>query len=557
MKYSKLFNTIATPQSQPIPLSGQMPNAAGGFGWDVDRWARLDRFLILGSETGTYYIGEQKLTVENAKNVIEAIKEDGERVVARIVAISHEGRAPKNDPAIFALALAASYGDEKTRLAAFEALPKVCRTGTHLFAFTDACKGLRGWGRGMRKAIASWYNAQTPESLTYALVKYQSRNGWSHRDLLRLAHPKPVTEQHKVLYKWVVDGELTGESRLLEAMLKLRLPLSRRARGLGGEGVSVEEAASLILANRIPREAVPTELLTQAIVWEALLADMPLGAMIRNLGNMSKVGLLKQDKILWMDKKPTPAVEHVVASLKDKDRLRKARIHPIGVLSALVTYAGGKGLRGKGDWDAVPAIVDALDSAFYASFANVEPTGKRIVLGLDVSGSMAGTLVAGVAGLDCRKASGAMALVTSAVEDKVTHLAFDTVVYPLKIGSRRLHRTGAGANQPAATLESVVKLLERTGGGGTDCAAPIRYAIEKKIAADAFVIYTDSETWYGSQHPAQAIAEYRRKMGIDAKLVVVAMASNRTSIGDPGDAGTLNVVGFDTTVPQVIAEFLR
>ena len=60
---------------------------------------------------------------EHAQNVIEAIKEDGERVVSRITTISYEGRAPKNDPAIFALALAASCGNDKTRAAAFDALP--------------------------------------------------------------------------------------------------------------------------------------------------------------------------------------------------------------------------------------------------------------------------------------------------------------------------------------------------------------------------------------------------------------------------------------------------
>lgn len=136
-----------------------------------------------------------------------------------------------------------------------------------------------------------------------------------------------------------------------------------------------------------------------------------------------------------------------------------------------------------------------------------------------------------------------MALITESVESEVTHLAFDTKVYKLDI-SRKMR------------LDKVVDLLAKTGGGGTDCSLPIRYAIDKKIKADAFVIYTDSETWQGSQHPAQAIAEYRRKMGIDAKLVVVAMASTRTSIADPMDAGMLNVVGFDTSVPQVIAEFL-
>jgi 60 kDa SS-A/Ro ribonucleoprotein len=523
VNYSKILNLLKTPQSQPIPFSNQIPNAAGGYAWNVDKWTKLDRFLVLGSEKGTYYIGEHKLTMEHAENLIEALVEDGKRVVKRIVAISHAGRAVKNDPAIFALALAASLGDQPTKTAAFEALPSVCRTATHLFAFVETCEGLRGWGRGMRKAVGRWYNAQSPEALAYALVKYQARGGWTNRDLLRLAHPKPATEQHGVLYKWVVDDELVGEAPMVQAVLDL------------GKAANVAEAARTIREYRVPREAVPTELLTRAEVWEALLSDMPLTAMIRNLGNLSKCGLLTVG---------SPAAGKVAKELKSVDRLRKARIHPISLLSALVTYASGQSVRGSGSWVPVPTVVDALNDAFYAAFANARKTRLRYVLGLDVSGSMNGTRVAGIAGLDCRKACGAMALVTAAVEDEVTSLAFDTKVYPLAISARQ-------------RLDDVVHTLARTGGGGTDCAAPIRYAIENRIKADAFVIYTDSETWQGKLHPAQAIAEYRKATGIRAKLVVVAMASNRSTIGDPGDAGTLNVVGFDTTVPQVVAEFLR
>ena len=527
MKYSKLFKTKSTTQTMAIPFTGQSRNLGGGYSWTVDRWTMLDRFLILGGENGTFYVREQKLLMEHAQNVIEAIKEDGEKVVARIVEVSTKGLAPKNDPAVFALAMAASFGDDKTRTAAFEALPKVCRTGTHLFAFAEACDGMRGWGRGLRKAIAKWYNAQTPEALAYGLVKYQARGGWSNRDLLRLAHPIATTEQHNILYKWVVDGELTGEAPLVQAVLKLR------------ETFDLDEAVRLVREHKVPREALPTEMLNEKAIWEALLADMPLTAMIRNLGNMTKVGLLKAG---WFQKGDS-ATETIVATLKNQERLRKSRVHPVGILAAMNTYAGGKSIKGSGEWKPVQPILNALDEAFYASFGNVKKSGKRIVVGLDVSGSMAGTAVSGVAGLDCRKACGAMALITEAVEDEVTHVAFDTKSYKLDI-SRQMR------------LDKVVDLLAKTGGGGTDCALPIRYAIEKKIAADAFVIFTDSETWQGSQHPAQAIAEYRQKMGIDAKLVVVAMASTRTTIGDPQDAGTLNVVGFDTSVPQVISEFL-
>ena len=527
VKYSNILNLFKTPQASPIPFSNQVRNAAGGYAWEVDRWTMLDRFLILGSENGTYYIGEHALTVQHAQNVIEAIKEDGERVVAHAVQISTEGRAPKNDPAIFVLALVASYGDDKSRTAAFIALPRICRTGTHLFAFTKACRGMRGWGRGMRKAVSRWYNSQSVESLVYGLVKYGSRQNWSNRDLLRLAHPKPESAEHAQLYRWVVSGQLPESSLAVFGMLRAIETLRATS--------DIEEAVYLIREFGIPREAVPTELLNEPLVWSALLDNMPMTAMIRNLGNMSKVRVLTERSY---------GTKRVVEQLGDADRLKRARVHPVGILAALVTYSKGRGIRGSGEWKPVEAINTALNEAFYESFGNVEPTGKRLLLGLDVSGSMAGTMVQGIAGLDCRRACGAMALVTASVESGAEFIAFDTDSYQVRI-------------KPDQKLEDVVRTLEKTGGGGTDCSAPIEYARRKRIPVDAFVIYTDSETWHGNQHPAQAVVRYRKEMGIMAKLVVVAMASNRSSIAAPSDAGMLNVVGFDTAVPNLISEFIR
>jgi 60 kDa SS-A/Ro ribonucleoprotein len=75
------------------------------------------------------------------------------------------------------------------------------------------------------------------------------------------------------------------------------------------------------------------------------------------------------------------------------------------------------------------------------------------------------------------------------------------------------------------------------------------------VAADIFCVYTDSETWAGDIHPSQALRAYRQKMGIAAKLVVIGMTSNGFSIADPDDAGMLDVVGFDTATPSIIADF--
>src|SRR5580765_4795191 len=103
---TRATSTIATPQSEPIPGTAQVPNSAGGYAFTLDKWKRLERFLILGAEGGTYYIGERKLALENAACIDECLRDDPLRTITVIAEISNAGRAANNDPALFALALA-------------------------------------------------------------------------------------------------------------------------------------------------------------------------------------------------------------------------------------------------------------------------------------------------------------------------------------------------------------------------------------------------------------------------------------------------------------------
>jgi len=480
----------------------------------------VDRFLILGTEGGSYRVSEQKLTRDHAANLIECIKLDGFRVVNRIVEVSQSGRAPKNDGSIFALALCAAYGETETRRAAFEALPLVCRIGAHLFQFISECEELRGWGRGLRKAVARWYANMPADELTYQAIKYQQRGGWSHRDLLRLSHPKPPTEEHRALFKWIVDDELTGQNPRLEAFLKLLRCENAR------------EAAQIVRDSRMPRECVPTQLLTEPEVWEALLEDMPIGAMIRNLANMTRAGLLKPG---------SAASKRIVADLENSERLKQARVHPVAMLLAHAMYASGHGMRGQHAWTPVPKVVDALEEAFYLAYDSVEPTGKRFMLGVDVSGSMSGWTVAGTPLSACEAAT-AMALVTTATESAVTPMAFAD---PFRI----LPLT------PKMRLKEALQQTQDQNYGGTDAALPIQHAMQEGWEIDVFVVFTDNETWAGKVHPIQALRQYREQTGIAAKLIVVGLCSNGFTIADPKDPGMLDVVGFDTSVPAAMREF--
>ena len=545
INYAKLFNRRVTPQSQPIPGSTQVRNSAGGYSWEVDDWTRLDRFLILGAEGGTYYIGERELVKQNHDALVRCIKADGIRAVNRIIEISDSGRAPKNDPAIFALALVATHGDAEAKALAFQNLGKVCRIGTHLFHFAEYVNALRGWGRGLRNAVGRWYVSREADALAVQAVKYQQRDGWSHSDLLRLAHPKASSREHEAVFRWMLTGahslgerevkrKVRGEDRIAKYAAVGELPKLIEAFEQVKRATNVIQVVKLIDEFDLPREAIPTQWLNEVKVWEALLEHMPMTAMIRNLGKMTSIGLVQPF---------SDAAKLIVRKLGDETVLKRARIHPLAVLIAEKVYAQGKGEKGSLTWKPVPKIVDALDAAFYATFQNVEPCNKPVLLALDVSGSMGGGSVAGSC-LTPREASAAMALVTAATEEEYHIMGFSNRFVPLNIS-------------PRMRMDDVVKRISNLPFEATDCAQPMIWARENEVNVSAFITYTDSETWAGNIHPAQALRQYRSEFVGDAKAVVVGMTSNGFTLADPNDRGMLDVVGFDTTAPAVIADFVR
>ncbi len=521
--YRQHFSTRVTPQSEPIPTMDMIRNDAGGYVFAVDDWKRLDRFLILGSEGGSYYVGEQKLTIDNAQAVMRCVQEDGLRVVNRIVEISDSGRAVKNDPALFALAMCSAADSVEVRRSALAALPKVARIGTHLFHFTEYVEGFRGWGRALRRAVANWYNEMPLDKLAYQVVKYQQRDGWSHRDLLRLAHPKVADSPRNDLYKYIVKGnEFISVS---PASIIDGFELAKQFEGKSG-------IIKLIDQYGLTREMIPTEWLNEPDVWEALLQKMPLTALIRNLGKMTSVGLLQP---------MSNNTQLVTTKLLDQEYIRKSRLHPLSVLVALKVYSQGHGIRGSLEWFPVREIVDALDEAFYLAFGNVRPTGKRMMLALDVSGSMTWQNISGMP-ITPAEAAAAMALVTARIEPSYWLTAFSGRMVDINISPRQ-------------RLDDVIRTIEDISFGSTDCALPMLEALERNIPIDVFSIFTDNETWAGSIHPTQALTQYREKMGIASKLVTIGMTSSGFSIADLNDPFQLDIIGFDTATPQVISNF--
>lgn len=524
-KETKPVSIVGTPANRPIPRSYQVPNDGGGYGWQVDKWKQLDRFLILGTEGGTYYVGEQKLTMDNAKSVAQCVKEDGMRTVKRIVEISTSGRANKNNPALFALALCMSnIADEATRREAYSVIPRVARIGTHLFDLMTYVLQFRGSSKGLRRGVAAWYNGRKAEHLAVQLVKYRQRNGWTHRDVLRRVHPKPATPAHQSLFNWAIYGSYVPSIEIVEAYEEAK-------------EASESRLIELVLQKGLMREGIPTDKLT-AGVWSALLVHMKYEAMIRNLATMTVKGVLTKD---------STETKLVVARLQDAAGLKESMLHPMKILSAFATYSSGQGLRGNQAWTPVREIVDALSDAFYASFGNVTPTNKRLLFGIDISGSMFethyGSFCSGIPNMLAGDAAAALALITANVESDYEIYGFSHKFVKLNIN-------------PNMRLDAVKTEMRRHGFGSTNCSLPMTFAIQNRLPVDAFLVYTDNETNTGSIHPSEALKRHRDVMGMDSKLAVTAMTASKFSIADPRDSGMMDFVGFDADMPEAMSQFI-
>jgi 60 kDa SS-A/Ro ribonucleoprotein len=254
------------------------------------------------------------------------------------------------------------------------------------------------------------------------------------------------------------------------------------------------------------------------------------------------------------------------------EALKHARIHPMGVLFALKTYAAGTPCvaRTPGHRCLVSWTRWTRRSTWRSATSSHRqaPHDRAGHLRLHVGGY--GGWVGGIPGFSAAQAAAAMSLVSMKTGDPYEVVAFasagrgagvtaGTDVSTAAPGTELIPGLSAMNLSARQRLDDVDKAMHAMSAymGGTDAALPCIYAEKTGKEIDVFEVYTDNETWAGSIHPSQALRSYRQKSGIDAKLVSIGMTATESSIADPNDAGMLDVVGFDTAAPNLISAFIQ
>lgn len=551
----------------PEVAKRMVKNNAGGYAFSADLMTRFLRFLIIGSES-TYYASGGKVTLDSVKCLQTIIEQNhGKEALELLVNVSLEGRATNQDATMLALAILTSATDDELRKAAFTYIHKICRIPTHLISFINFRKVVgAGWGSGFRKAGCRFFTTKTktPETLANQFTKYQTRDGWAACDLLRMFHPDPPTAAHNLCFDYACRKEaaLAGvvpstatpprkqkKMRQDESYKKVHAFLTAVEQA---KTATIPDLCKLISKFRLSREHIPTPMLNHAEVWNALLVNMPCTAMIRNLATMSTKGVFDDDAM----------VKLVVDKLTNQEILHKARVHPMTVFFAWRTYSSGHGFRGGNVWNVNKKIADTLiDKTFKLCYKNVKPSGKRILVALDISSSM-GTMILGNDQVSCRDAMIAEALVIAATEPDAVYLTFSTNATVVKFDA-------------STTFAQACHTISCLDMGGTDCALPWIWALKNDISVDAVVVYTDSETWASGSldfswrtaprdvHASglavcDAMNKFRKQMKKpNAAMIVVGMATNDFTIADPNDPWMMDRVGCDPNGLVIQNELLQ
>ncbi|XP_060553103.1 RNA-binding protein RO60-like [Ruditapes philippinarum] len=579
------------PQSTPLYISKSGKNAMvqnnmGGYVFKLNDSKRLLRFIIMGSEGGSFYVKEKELQRENVTCIDRLIGAgQGVQVVQQIKEISVNRRNVKQNALLLAYAICARCNDKDTKKAAYALLSEICRIPTHLFMFIKYCeqesKGEAeesgtGWGRAHKRAVSKWYTSfeKDPEKLARLVTKFKNRESWSHKDVVRLAHTSTSDKAVGFILRYITKGLDKAKEMYLNDQLEMDRGTSEKLHKLvrlievfdrATNVTDEKELCYLIKEHKLTWEQCNSELLKSKEVWIALLPHMPIEATIRNLGRMTKNGLFaenSEDEQMVLDKirsintlSETPMeTDDLSEEVMEVDNVpeegqtagkekRRNVLHPFKILLALVTYKTGHGDKGGLSWTPNQKIIEALDQAFYQAFDAVEPTRKKYYLAVDVSGSMSQPVL-GSTNIHCATAAAAMMMVTLRTEEQCIIKGFSHKLVEIPVD-----RTDR--------LDRVQQKMDQIPMGGTDCAKPMFDAIESKIKdIDVFIVYTDNETWFGKVHPCEALRQYRTlSERPQAKLIVCGMCSNEFTIADQDDPNMLDIVGFDSAAPRLMAEF--
>lgn len=512
---------------------------------------RTIQVLTTNTLEDTFYVRKEKIKEETVETLESMAKEDPEFLAKALVYAREEGMlqlAPTLGLAILSKAEDKDYFKK--------VFPRIISTPDNLMKFVEICKTgdiRHGLGGVANKAVKEWLGNLTE----YQALKYSGdskskmkdgkvvKNNFSLRDLILLARPKADSDERNERYNWLVSGHHDQEKLANNPQIAAFEELKRAE--------TDEERIECIKKGRLPWEVViPSVPKMTPELWQALMNEMPYMALLRNINNLDKRGILKDDA----------NVEFVIDKLTNADAIKKAKILPFRFYEAYKAYSGIDNVyysdleydeeddETKKESVKDSRITKALEDAMELSFENMPDLPGNIAIGSDVSGSMEG-LINHKGHTSYKDICGVF---TGALLKKIPGR-----VIPLPFQDEVIDCDLSGQDRILETT----KKINRLGGGGTALGAPIEKLLKNNLSVDTFVGITDNEDWaYGDKFHCggsflKLWREYREKVNPKAQAFLIRIDPYNDSVAPQNEPGVHFIYGWSDQVPTYIGKTLE
>lgn len=482
-------------------------NDAGGASFSFPDKLALAQFAVTGTFNNVFYT--------DAESQLTKVKELTQKVdsvfIAKLAVYSRESAFMKDMPAFL---LATLHGRGETDLLA-QVFPRVVTSFKMLSNFMQIVRsgvtGRKSFGSATKKVIQAWLAEKS------ALAVFNGSIGLSDpsvADMIKMVHPKANGADKDAVYAYITEARNYEEKM---ALLPEEIQLFERLKK--GEATQVPN---------IPFRAL-TNLELNEKQWQAIALNMPWNTLRQNLNMLAKRGVFKTSAF----------VSEVVEKLTDADTIRKVKVFPYQLLTAYLNI----------DPDLPVEITNALQDAAEIATENVPSFNGKVVVGLDVSGSMRSPVTGNrgfgvpASKIRCVDVAGLFASSVLRQNKNARVIPFDT----------RVH---APTLNPRDSIMTNAQILAAFGGGGTDCSLPLRQLNQESAKADLVVYVSDNESWGGTRYGTAAEWQAFKRRNPNAKLVNIDIQPYATS-QVPDGKDVLNIGGFSDIIWTTIAEFVN
>jgi len=495
-------NRRTTPQADTI-------NEAGSVAYRLDDKSALAQYVLTGVLNGTFYTSA-KTEFNTLLSLIKHVNDP--KFVAQLAVYARTQGFMKDTPAVL-LAWLSSKDSALAKEYLRSAFPLVIDNGKMLRNFVQIIRsgvmGRKSLGSLPKKLVQRWFREH---DATY-IFKNSIGNDPSMVDVIKLAHPKPKTDEHNALY-----GYLMGKDYNLNA-----LPMV----------IQEYEAFKKDTTGLVPN--VPFQFLSSLDMPEKVWKDIALNGgwhMVRmNLNTFLRHGVLYDSKV----------VDSICDKLRNPELIKKSKVFPYQIFTTFQNI------------NALPVEIGlALQDAMDIAIQNVPAFGKNVYVLPDTSGSMTqpvtGHRGTATTATRCIDVAGLVASAVLRTTPTAKVLPFATKVHNVDLNPRDSVMTNA-------------KKLARLGGGGTNCSAPLEKILMNGWDVDTVIYVSDNESWmdnrwsrYGTS--SMEIWNKIKRNNKQAKCVCIDVVPNRTAQMKERE-DILNIGGFSDSIFNVIDGFVN